>query len=155
TKAEMARYGFTPAQRQAPALMIPMHGVTGEVVMHQARPDKPRWKDGRAVRYEVPSKARMALDIHPCMRQRLGDPKVPIMITEGLRKADAATSVGLCCLGLLSVWGWRGANQDGGLAALSDWESVALNRDVFIVFDSDVMTNPYVHEALGRLKPFL
>jgi hypothetical protein len=40
--------------------------------------------------------------------------------------------------------------------ALPDWESIALNnREVFIVFDSDVMQKRAVHAALARLKAFL
>ena len=36
------------------------------------------------------------------------------------------------------------ANEHGGKTALPDWEQVALNdgRDVYAVFDSDVMTKP-------------
>ncbi len=42
------------------------------------------------------------------------------------------------------------------LTALADWEAIALNdRQVYIVFDSDVMMKPQVHAALARLKTFL
>jgi hypothetical protein len=52
--------------------------------------------------------------------------------------------------------GWRGRNEEGGLAALPDGERVALNdRETFIAFDSDVMTKPPVRAALARLKAFL
>ena len=54
------------------------------------------------------------------------------------------------------VWNWRGTNELGGKTALPDWESIALNdREVFLVFDSDVMTKSGVHLALSRLKAFL
>jgi hypothetical protein len=54
------------------------------------------------------------------------------------------------------VWNWRGTNEHGGKTALPEWEYVALNdRDVYIVFDSDVMLKPQVYDALARLKPFL
>ena len=46
----------------------------------------------------------------------------------------------MCCIDLLGVWSWRGTNSDGGIAALPDWDYIALNgREVYIVFDSDVM----------------
>ena len=98
----------------------------------------------------------MALDVPPACRPLLGNPAVPLYVTEGARKADAAASQGLCCIALLGVWNWRGSNEVGGKTALADWESIALNdREVGIVFDSDVMTKTAVHAALGRLKAFL
>lgn len=157
TKAvELERCGFGKAQRQVPALLIPVHGVRGEIVLHQIRPDDPRVKDGKALKYETPARATLALDVPPLVRDHLNDPRRPLFVTEGARKADAAASIGLCCIALLGVWGWRGSNGKGGKLALPDWELVALNdRDVYIVFDSDVTTKPEVHQALERLKAFL
>lgn len=57
---------------------------------------------------------------------------------------------------LLGVWNWRGTNEFGGKTALPEWESIALNdRQVYIVFDSDVMLKPQVYAALVRFKSFL
>jgi hypothetical protein len=157
TKMTLARFGFSPAQRRVPGLLIPIHNVVGTVAFHQYRPDSPRLnRDGKPVKYETPPNVRMALDCHPFARPWLADPARPLFITEGLRKADAAVSHGLCCLALLGVWNWRGRNAHGGLTALPDWESVALNgRRTYIVFDSDVMLKLHVHQALARLKAFL
>src|SRR5262249_26884983 len=84
------------------------------------------------------------------------DPKRPLFITEGGRKADSAVSLGLCCVAILGVWNWRATNDDDGKVALADWDSVALNgRDVYIVFDSDVVQKKEVSNALKRLKGFL
>jgi hypothetical protein len=59
-------------------------------------------------------------------------------------------------VGLLGVWNWRGTNEHGGKVALPEWDLIALNgRQVYIVFDSDVMLKPQVHAALERLKNFL
>lgn len=141
---------------RVPALLVPIHNVSGETTLYQLRPDGPRIKDGKALKYETPLKARMALDVPPGVRAHLGNPGMPLFITEGVRKADAAASKGLCCVALLGVWNWRGTNGDGGKVALPDWESVALNgRQTYIVFDSDVMLKPEVHGALARLKGFL
>jgi hypothetical protein len=42
------------------------------------------------------------------------------------------------------------------LTALAEWDYIALNdREVYIVFDSDVMIKPQVHKAMVRLKAFL
>ena len=87
----------------------------------------------------------------------LGDPPVPLWISEGIRKADALVSRGMCAVALLGVWSWRGRNGRGGLTALAEWEYVALNGDrrVHIVFDSDIMLKPEVYRAMLMLKTFL
>jgi hypothetical protein len=84
------------------------------------------------------------------------NPKIPLFITEGLRKADAAISKGLCCVALLGTWNFRGTNKAGGKTVLADFEFLALEgRDVYIVYDSDVMVNLSVHQALVRLGAIL
>jgi hypothetical protein len=156
TKAELERLGFGRAQRNVPGLLFPIHGPTGEVVSYQFRPDEPRIKDGKPVKYETLAGSRMVLDVHPTIRTRLEDPSVPLFITEGIKKGDALVSRGLCAVALIGVWSWRGRNEFGGKTALPEWEYIALNgRQVYIVFDSDVMLKPEVHAALTRLKSFL
>jgi len=156
SKAELERFGFGRAQRNTPGLLIPIHGTSGDVVSYQYRPDEPRIKGGKPVKYETPSGSRMALDVHPFARPRLGDPTVPLFVTEGVKKGDALVSQGLCAVALIGVWNWRGTNESGGKTALPDWEYVALNgRQVYIVFDSDVMLKKEVYSALVRLKAFL
>ena len=156
TKAELLRLGFSARQCQVPALLIPVWDVTGAIGLYQSRPDGPRIERGKAVKYETPNGAHMTLDVPPLARPWLSDPHRPLFITEGVRKADAAVSQGLCCLALLGVWNWRGSNDAGGKLALPAWESVALNgRRVYVVFDSDVMAKAPVHAALTRLKAFL
>ncbi len=157
TRAELERLGFAMKQCRVPALLIPIRGVTGEIVLYQARPDGPRINTrGKPIKYETPGKSRMALDVPPRVRSALGNPKRPLFITEGVRKADAAASKGLNCIALLGVWNWRGTNDVGGKVALADWDSIALNgRDVYIAFDSDVTTKPEVQQALTRLRGFL
>ncbi len=156
-RSELRDLGFGQAQQRVPALVVPVHGVTGEVVLHQIRPDNPRRNaQGRPIKYETPSRARMALDVPPAVRPLLGNPNLPLIVTEGARKADSAASVGLCCIAVAGVWNWRGTNDDGGTVALPDWEHVALNdRTVLLAFDSDVTTKPPVQSALVRLKELL
>lgn len=156
TKAELRRLGFGEQQCK-PGLLIPIWGVTGAIASYQLRPDTPRiGRRGKPLKYETPRGSRMVLDAHPLIRAQLGDPRVPLIVTEGVRKADSAVSRGLCCISLLGVWSWRGSNEFGGKTALSDWDQIALNgRTVYICFDSDVMINPAVHEAMSRLKDLL
>ncbi|MBL9087456.1 MAG: DUF3854 domain-containing protein, partial [Planctomycetia bacterium] len=156
-RAELLRLGFTDRQASVPSLLLPIHGVAGEIVSYQTRPDAPRvGRDGKTVKYETPGKSRMVLDVPPRARAALRDSAVPLVVTEGLKKADAAASKGLCCVGLLGVWNFRGTNELGGKTVLAEWESIALHgRQVYIVFDSDVATKPSVRLALMRLKAFL
>ena len=156
TKAELKRLGFGDAQRRVPALVIPIYNVHGKVATYQVRPDEPRTRDGKPIKYETKARSRMSLDVPPGARAWLGHPTRPLFITEGARKADAGVSHGLCCIALLGVWNWRGRNADGGMTALADWESIHLKgRLVYIAFDSDVMLKLSVHAALVRLKAFL
>jgi Domain of unknown function (DUF3854) len=156
TKTELKRRGFADSQCNPPGLLIPIYSLTGEITNYLFRPDQPRIKDGRPVKYETPRGSRMALDVHPFARQKLGDPSVPLFVTEGVKKGDALVSRALCAISLLGVWNWRATNEHGGKVALPEWERVALNgRAVYIVFDSDAMLKPQVHAALARLKEFL
>jgi hypothetical protein len=156
-KVELKTLGFADRQCNPPGLLIPIYSPTGEIVNYQFRPDQPRiGKNGRAIRYETPGGTRMVLDVHPFGREMLSDPTVPLIITEGIKKGDALVRRKLCAVALLGVWSWRGRNDEGGLTALAEWEYIALNeREVYIVFDSDVMLKPQVHKAMVRLKAFL
>jgi hypothetical protein len=157
SKAELERLGFGRSQRNVPALLMPIYSPTGEIVLYQSRPNEPRiGKRGKPIKYETPTGASMALDVHPFCRESLADPGAPLFVTEGIKKGDALVSRGLCALALIGVWNWRGTNEHGGKTALAEWESVALNgRKVYLVFDSDVMEKREVYAALSRLKAFL
>lgn len=155
-KSGLELKGFGRSQRVVPTLLIPIFGTTGQCMLYQHRPDEPRVKNGKPLKYETVAGSRLTIDVPPSTRHLLGDPAVPLFVTEGVRKADSAASQGLCCLDILGVWGWRGTNAVGGKTALADWERVALNdRHVYLVFDSDVITKPEVAAALSRLKSFL
>ncbi len=156
TKSELGRKGFGRSQQGVPGLMFPIHGPTGEQPFGLYRPDDPRVLDGKKRKYEFPAKQKMALDVPPRCRAHIGDPGVPLFITEGSKKADAGATRGLCLLALLGVWNWRGRNGLGGKTALPEWEYVALKgRKVYVVFDSDVMQKIEVYGALERLRGFL
>lgn len=156
TQAAVRRYGFSPSQARVPALLLPIWDVFGEIGTYQLRPDLPRMVDGKPRKYETPPGTRMVLDVPPLVRAALANPNLPLFVTEGARKADAAVGLGLCSVALLGVWTFRGRNEQGGKAMLPDWEQIALNqRLVYVVFDSDAMTKPGVHAALERLTAWL
>ncbi|MBA2712573.1 MAG: AAA family ATPase, partial [Rubrobacteraceae bacterium] len=152
TKAELARLGFSKPQRREPALVIPMYSPAGELVTHQIRPDAPRQNgDGKAIKYETPAGSPVHLDVHPSQTERVKDASVPLWVTEGVKKADSLVSRGQCVVALQGVWCWQ---KDG--LPLQEWEDVRLwGRSVWVIFDSDVTTNPKVQGALEGLVGFL
>ena len=157
-RRDLEAFGFQGRQAQlVPSLVIPIFDVRGQVAIHQLRPDTPREKNGKRIKYETKAGVRMVIDVPPGARAGLAHPSVPLFITEGALKADAAVSQGLCCIALLGVWNWRGKNELGGTLALACWEQIPLNdgRIVFIAFDSDVMVKKEVGQALRRLGTFL
>lgn len=154
-KARVRELGFANSQCLVPALVIPIGNDGRE--SYQIRPDNPRNNGkGHPVKYETPYKARNVLDAPHRVRPMLADPSIPLWITEGVRKADAAVSVELCCVALTGVWNWLGTNDRGGSVALPDWRDIALNgRLVHLAFDSDARHNPDVQAALLALADYL
>jgi hypothetical protein len=53
------------------------------------------------------------------------------------------------------VWNWRGRDEGGAIRRLPDWEEIPVNRDVYVVFDSDVMVKRSVQKALERIGRWL
>jgi hypothetical protein len=161
TLADLGRLGFGDQQRLVPTLLIPVWNINGDIALWHHRPNTPRMKDSKIVKYEFPTGSRMAVDVHPHIRDKVRDPNIPLLITEGVKKADAAISHGLCCVGVIGTWNWRGTNEYGGKTALPDWDGIALKdranqgRQVYICYDSDAMLKPQVHQALERLSGFL
>jgi hypothetical protein len=158
TKRRLDSAGFKHYQQRVPGLLIPVHDISGAIETHQYRPDRPRENgNGKPVKYETPGGSRMVLDVPPRIRAQLPDPKVPLWVTEGIKKADAAVSAGLCCVALLGVWNWKGTNTLGGKTALPEFHDIAWNdgRRVYVAYDSDVMTNPKVHSALADIGLYI
>jgi Domain of unknown function (DUF3854)/3'-5' exonuclease len=155
-KVELEELGFGRTQRNVPALLIPVYSPRGEISTYQVRPDEPMIKDGKPVKYQTPVNSNMAFDVHPFMRDKLGDPSVPLFITEGVKKGDSLVSRDRCAVPLLGVWNFRGTNDKGGKTVLAEWEYVALEkRQAYIVFDSDINLKPAVYKAMVRIKNFL
>ena len=151
SKAHLKQLGFSDRQAMVPALVIPMQSVDGVVAGHQIRPDVPRELKGRKLKYETPTGGRNMIDVPAPIHSKLREVDVPLIITEGSKKADRACQEGLCCIALPGVWGWKSANGE-----VSDWDRIALrSRRVFVCFDSDVTENPKVAQAMRRLGAML
>src|SRR5215469_316174 len=122
-KADLFQLGYGRTQQLIPSLVIPIWSVRGEIRSYQLRPDVPRLNErGKLRKYEMKAGSTMLLDVHPRLSRAresgktalIGDPNVPLLITEGIPKADAAITVGFCSVALLGVWNWRGSNDAGG-----------------------------------------
>ncbi|MGI8825588.1 MAG: DUF3854 domain-containing protein [Chloroflexota bacterium] len=154
--AQLEALGFAPSQRLIPSLVIPVHDLDGNRVGVYARPRDPRNGDrGKPIKYEWPARHHLRLDVPRGIRAQVRDASIPLWVTEGPLKADAAVSRGLCCVALPGVWGFLG-NED----IVADWKRIPLSsgkvpRRVYIAFDSDVMQKIEVHRALARLRQML
>jgi hypothetical protein len=142
---------FPKWQRRAPALFVPMFSPDGVTTRAQIRPQSPRIKDGKPVKYETAHGAGLILDVHPAMLEAVRDASTPLWITEGVKTGDSATSRGRCTLVLQGVDCW----QSKGVP-LACWQQVVLEgRRVFVCFDHDVLYKAPVQRALAKLVAYL
>jgi P4 family phage/plasmid primase-like protien len=146
--------GFvTSPDSSYPGLLVPMYRVTGELASAQFKPavPVPHPSSGKPLKYVSRRNAPNMLDVHPRNVAAVSDPSIPLWITEGVKKADALTSRGLCVLALSGVYNFRSK-----LGTLGDWEDVPLRgRQVVICYDSDARSNEGVLAAMRRLGAWL
>lgn len=157
TKARLEGLGFSASAQRVPGILVRLQDRSETVIGFQYRPDNPRQAtNGKPIKYETPPGQRNRIDVPIGVGDLLGDPAIPLWITEGARKADAAAELGIACVSISGVWGWRGKNETGGKVAIADFDDMALNgREVILAFDSDVMVKPSVRQALDRLAAYL
>ncbi len=156
-KTQLTELGFFRSQCQVPGILIPIWSPMGENTNHQFRPDTPRLNSkGKPIKYETPAGSGIHLDVPPRCRGDIGNPSVPLLVTEGVKKGDSLASHDACALSLMGVWGFVGKNLQGGITTLSEWREIALNeRQVYLCYDSDVVTKRPVQQALDILAGFL
>ena len=162
--SEMLQLGFKKRQLRRPlcGILIPLHGVNGDgIYSHQFRPDTPREEvrdDGkiRKIKYENPAGGSVHIDVPPRCKVNLGNPAIPLFITEDSKKGDAIASAGGCVIVLTGVYGFKGRNVWGGVTILADFDAIAWkDRLVYLCFDSDAASNYQVYQALQRLTEIL
>jgi hypothetical protein len=105
------------------------------------------------LRYMQPAGSAPALYLPPTLGPRrswvgiAADPTIPLIITEGEKKAAVASKRGLACLGLGGVWSFRSGGRFQNL--LPEFDAFNLEgRVVEVCFDTDVMTKREVHMAM-------
>lgn len=112
-------------------------------------------------KYEQPCKALggpgNVLDVHPSVRHLIDDLSVPVIFVEGIKKADSVISAArregarVLVVVISGVWNWL---SDG--EPIADMFDIPLEgRKATVLFDSDMLRNPNVQEAAGRLAEHL
>jgi len=134
-----------------PALVIPKRSADNELVIHEIKPYSHSFKDDR--KYISPPKQEMVLDIHPRGFKHLKDTSVAVWITEGAKKADALTSMGLFSVNLSGAWGFTQrrlyGEEDPFLPCFDyiEWQG----RTVVLAYDADAKANEQTQEAMETL----
>jgi hypothetical protein len=153
TKKRLENLRFERYQRSVPGLLTPAHRADGSIWGYRYRPDDPRvTKAGSVIKYKTPKDQRNGIDIPPGARDQIGDSSVPLLVTEGSRKADATVSAGLACVSLNVVYGWRVRNGRGGRPAVADSVVPLLGAEVGMA-DGDLAAVPGV--SVADLVPIL
>ena len=81
-KATLERAQFSASQRRVPGILIPLHGVNGTTAGYQYRPDTPRTRKGKPVKYETRTGQRNVIDVPPACHHQ------PCIIHHSARARD-------------------------------------------------------------------
>lgn len=122
------------------------------------KPDKPRSTNGKPHKYESPVGRSCRIYFPPGTSENLSNIDVPLIITEGEKKCAAADQHGFMCVGLGGVWSWckKRPDQAAERELISDFDHIPLRgREVFVVYDSDIVTNSKVQHAEWELAKAL
>src|SRR5262245_29738215 len=153
-----------PALDLGSCLLIPFPADAGTATNYsRLKPDRPRQKDGKPVKYESPVGQPNRVYVPPRTRRALADLAAPVLITEGEKKAAKADQEGFACLGLVGVYGWQQKRQknangkpQGERQLIADLETIPWSgRLVYLVFDSDAAEKPEVQWAEYHLAQAL
>ena len=154
----LSQAGIVKAGQRVPGLLLPLRRADGSVWGYQYRPDNPRiGNDGRLIKYESAHRMKVGLDVPPRVDlTRLTDPSEPLLITEGVFKADAGAAAGLKIVALIGVWNWITTNDAGGKAIIPELYELAVNGGrVVLGFDGDVARKFSVQHAAKTLGGWL
>jgi hypothetical protein len=156
----------SPPKALGPFLAIPFFDLDGKPnCFTRLKPDRPRTskKDGKPVKYESPCGTGNRTYFPPGVGPALGDPTVPLLLTEGEKKAAAAVQHGFACVGLVGVNGFHKKRPKGEYGKpkgprvfIDDLAAVAWGgRTVFVCYDSDLAQKPQVRRAEWDLAELL
>jgi Domain of unknown function (DUF3854)/Domain of unknown function (DUF927) len=172
--AKLIHWSVARAKLLGPVLVYPHYDRDGNSLDHVTiKPDNPRdraEKPGKIkqkekpekIKYENPRGKPNRVYIPAAARDAITNPTGVLIITEGCKKALAATQNGLPCVSIPGVWCWcaqrekRNGRKVGNLTLNPDLAAIAWEgRLVYIVYDSDAATNPDVARAERALAAVL
>lgn len=112
----------------------------------------------RNLRYRGPQRAPVVMDC-PARFQPLLSEGAPLIVTEGVKKADVLTSyyavsgvIEICCVALRGVAMWSTRNGSGERVLLHQWDDVNVEgREIVLLFDSDVAEKREVQHEMRAL----
>lgn len=148
---------------QEPGILIPYFDIDGQPTKfwryrYLKQPDPKGFALKRKpLKYVQPAKTINELYLPPLVNWKAvaTDPLTPILITEGELKAACATlHTEYPCIGLGGVWSWKSDKKKMPMIPGFEefnWEQ----RPVYIVYDSDAVTNPMVMQAENALAKAL
>jgi putative DNA primase/helicase len=136
------------ARRLGTCLVFPYIGIDGQPLgYHRVKPANPRrGQKQKPIKYEAPKKERPRPYFPPLFRDIYATADF-IVIVEGEKKALCTSQHGFATIGLCGVWSWSFDHSLLPELAALNWNG----RRVFIVFDSDRLTNEDVRKAESRL----
>ena len=119
---------------------------------YRLKPAKPlATSDGDVRKYLAAKGSGNKLYVPPLINlDDFEDVDVPLIITEGEKKALKASQDGYCAVGIAGVWSWRTLTSDNieDTVPLPEFDAIPWNKQsVYIVFDSDAAQNPDVQRA--------
>ncbi len=136
------------------AIVYPYRDDQGRNGFCRIKPDRPRVdRNKKPIKYEQPKGHPLEIYLPPSVAEMFTDATKALAITEGEKKALALTQHGIAAIGLPGVYGFSPKNKMTLLPTLQrvNWNG----RNVKIIFDSDVTTNPDVAQGESRLFALL
>jgi putative DNA primase/helicase len=144
-------------------LAIPFMSAEGQRNGYcRLKPDRPRKgkeAGNKPVKYESPKGLGNHAYFPPGTIAALKDPAIPLLLTEGEKKAAKADQEGFPCIAMVGVYGWqkkRTKDKDGKATGPRELIDMLLSvnwtgRSVYILFDSDAAANENVLSAEWHL----
>lgn len=153
--ADLVTLGYSAKQAaHVPGLLLPIFNTTGEPQGWEYRADAPRTgKSGKPVKFDRPFAQTPCLNTNPLAAYALrkGGPFQPLVIVEGVTRADALCERGVPAAAIMGIYGWK-ADAGSGPATLSELHELPIKgREVWIFPDGDALTNPGVNAGVRAL----
>ena len=141
-----------------PGMAFPYFDVQGQHALTRLKPDQPPVSaDGKPAKYLTAKNAGNRLYMPITLpNEWYKDTMVPLIITEGEKKALKATQEGFPCVAVAGVWNFRTKDARGKRGAVADFNDVEWSgRTVYVAYDSDLADNPSVVKAEKCLSGLL